>query len=148
MLYHTEFPYSPDDTEREKASNSYLISLIAIIAGAPMPFVNLLATLIFYLGNRKGAYFTRWHCTQAMMSQITLFFVNAAAVGWTVHIFIGGGTLTNVYIAYLITALLVNLIEFVMTIYTAIATRRGRHIEWWFWGALANTICKPERSTS
>ncbi len=146
MIFHTDFAYTPNESEREKASNSYLMSLIAIIAGAPMPFVNLLATGIFYLGNRKGAYFTRWHCTQAMLSQITLFFINAVAVGWTLHIVFGDGTLTNSYIAYLITALFIIILEFLMTIYTAVATRRGTHVEWWFWGALTNTICKEKRS--
>ena len=41
------FAYEPSEHEAEKASNSYLMSLIAIIAGLPLPIINLLATLIF-----------------------------------------------------------------------------------------------------
>lgn len=142
MLNHPTFPYKPTDSEREKASNSYVMSLIAIMVGMPMPIVNLLATWIFYMGNRKGGYFTRWHCTQAMLSQLTIFFVNAAAAGWTIYIFFGSGELSNYYIAYLITAFLINLTEFAMTIYTAVRTRKGVHVEWWFWGPLTNSICR------
>ncbi len=142
MIQHPPFPYEPNESEMEKASNSYLMSLIAIMVGMPMPIVNLLATGIFYLGNRRGGYFTRWHCTQAMLSQITIFFVNAGAAGWTLYIFFGAGELSNYYIAYLITALLINLVEFIMTIYTAVKTRKGVHVEWWFWGPMTNAICK------
>lgn len=143
MIKHPEFTYKPDDSEREKASNSYLMSLIAIMVGMPLPVANLLATGIFYLGNRKGPYFTRWHCTQAMLSQITIFIVNAITVGWTLHIIFGSGQLANTYVAWVITALLINFAEFVMTIYTAVVTRKGWHVEWWFWGPLTNAICKP-----
>lgn len=142
MLYHPPFPVEPTEAAKEKASNGYLMSLIALMAGMPLPVINLLATGIFFMGNRRADYFTRWHCTQAMLSQITLFFVNAGAVGWTLYILVGPAHLSNYYIAYLITALLINFIEFVMTIYTAIVTRKGTHVEWWFWGALTHILCK------
>lgn len=142
MLHHSEFEYRPEDFEREKASNGYLMSLVALIAGLPMPIANLIATGIFYGGNRKGTFYVRWHCMQALLSQITVFVVNAVAVGWTIYIFFGKGELSNVYIGYLLTALLFNLFEFLLTIYTAVQTRKGRHIEWWFWGPLTNMICR------
>jgi hypothetical protein len=46
------------------------------------------------------------------------------------------------YIAYMITIFLFNLSEFVGTIISAIYTRKGIHIEWWFFGDLTNLICK------
>ena len=51
MKNATKFIYEPGEHESEKASNSYLMSLIALIAGLPLPIINLIATLIFYLGN-------------------------------------------------------------------------------------------------
>jgi hypothetical protein len=142
MSIDRKFPYRPNESESEKASNSYLMSLIALMAGLPMPIINLLATLFFYLGIRRGTYFTRWHCTQALLSQVTIFIINATAFIWTMHIIFGSGELTNVYVGYLITAVIINLIEFGMTIYAAIVTRKGQHVEWWFWGSLTNMICK------
>ena len=53
MIKTAKFTYEPEEHETEKASNSYLMSLIAIIAGIPLPIINLIATLIFYLGNRN-----------------------------------------------------------------------------------------------
>ena len=49
--------------------------------------INLLATLIFYLGNRKGTYFVRWHCTQALLSQLSLLFMNSFGFWWTIEEF-------------------------------------------------------------
>jgi uncharacterized Tic20 family protein len=135
--------YTPGEHEAEKASNSYLMSLIALIAGLPLPIINLIATLFFYIGNRKGTYFVRWHCTQALISQLTLLCANSYGFWWTMAILFGNESLSSNYISYMITVVLFNIIEFVVTIYTAIQTRKGRQIEWWFYGSLTHLICKP-----
>lgn len=137
------FAYQPGEHEAEKASNSYLMSLIALIAGLPLPIINLIATLIFYLGNRKGTYFVRWHCTQALLSQLSMLFINSFGFWWTISIIFTEETITSKYIAYIIAVIVFNLIEFIATIYTAIQTRKGVHVEWWFYGSLTNLICKP-----
>jgi uncharacterized membrane protein len=138
-----EFIYVPGEHEAEKASNSYLMSLIAIIAGLPLPIINLIATLIFYLANRKGTYFVRWHCTQALLSQLSLLFINSFGFWWTVSIIFTDEVISGKYIAYIITALLFNIVEFIVTIYTAINTRKGVHVQWWLFGDLTDIICKP-----
>jgi len=144
MINEEKFDYKPSDHEAEKASNSYLMSLIALIAGLPLPIINLIATLIFYLGNRKGTYFVRWHCTQALLSQLSMLFINSFGFWWTASIIFTDETITNKYIAYIIAALIFNLTEFIATIYTAIQTRKGIHITWWLYGNLTNLICKSE----
>lgn len=143
MIQVKKFTYEPGEHEAEAASSSYLMSLIAIIAGLPLPIVNLIATLIFYLGNRKSTYFVRWHCTQALLSQLSMLLINSFGFWWTVSIIFSEETITGKYIAYIIAAIIFNLIEFIATIYTAIQTRKGVHVEWWFYGSLANSICKP-----
>ena len=144
MINVKKFVYEPGEHEAEKASNSYLMSLIALIAGLPLPIINLLATLIFYLGNRKGTYFVRWHCTQALLSQFSVLFINSYGFWWTVSIIFTSQSVTNNYIAYIIAAIIFNLTEFIATIYTAIQTRKGIHVEWWFYGSLSNLICKSK----
>lgn len=143
MINVSKFSYEPGEHEAEKASNSYLMSLIALIAGLPLPIINLIATLVFYVGNRNGTYFVRWHCTQALLSQLSLLFINSFGFWWTVSILISKESITSNYIAYMITVVIFNLIEFIATIYTAIQTRKGIHVEWWFYGTLSNLICKP-----
>ena len=144
MINTAKFDYEPTEHEAEKASNSYLMSLIALIVGLPLPIINLIATLMFYVGNRKGTYFVRWHCTQALLSQLSMLFINSYGFWWTVSIIFTDETITDNYIAYLITALIFNLTEFIATIYTAVQTRKGIHISWWFYGSLTNLICKSD----
>jgi uncharacterized membrane protein len=128
--------YRPGDHEAE-----YLMSLIAVIAGLPFPIINLLATLIFYLGNRKGTYYVRWHCTQALISQASLLLINSYGFWWTESVVFRGGEITNAYIAYMMTAFLFNLVEFIVTMYTAIHTRKGKHVKWWFYGDITDRLC-------
>ncbi len=144
MINNTTFAYIPGEHEAEKASNSYLMSLIALIAGLPLPIINLIATLIFYLSNRKGTYFVRWHCTQALLSQLSVLFINSYAFWWTVSIIFSSEEMTSRYLAYLLSAIIFNIFEFIATIYTAIKTRKGIHVEWWFYGSLTNLICKAK----
>jgi len=133
-----------DESETEKASNAYLMSLVVVMVGAPFPIINALATSIFYIANRKSTYFVRWHCTQSLLSQISIVCINTAATAWTLSIVFGPVSLSNSYIGYILSAIIFNIIEFIASIYAAIRVRKGVHVEWWFYGDLTNKICKVE----
>jgi uncharacterized Tic20 family protein len=138
------FFYTPAEHELEKASNSYVMSLVVVVVGLPLPIINLLATLFFFIANRKSTYFVRWHCTQALLSQFSLFCLNSVAFWWTVTIILNRGEgIDNPYVAYILLVVLFNLLEFIMTIRAAIRTRKGIHVSWWFYGPLTDIICKP-----
>ena len=127
----------------EKAANSYLMSLMAAMVGLPLPIVNMLATVIFYLANRKRTYYVRWHCTQALISQIPLYFTNTVLFWWTVRLLLGYESLTSFYFAYLFTVVLFNVIDYIATIYSAVKVRKGEQVEWYVYGGLTDLICKP-----
>lgn len=147
MISIKEFEYKPNESETEGASNSYLMSLIALIAGLPLPIVNLIATMIFFLATRKSSKFIRWHATQALLSQFSLVFINGFAFWWTISILFWDESISNNYIAYIIVVLIYNLLEFFATIYTAIQTRKGIHVEWWFYGGLTNIFVKKANNS-
>jgi uncharacterized Tic20 family protein len=142
MIKQKNFYYQPNENEAESASYSYLMSIIAIMVGIPLPIVNLVATLIFFLGNKKSSYFVRWHCTQALLSQITMFFINSIGFWWTISIIFTNKTVSTYYIVYLVILFLFNLIEFISSIYAAVYTRKGIHIHFWIYGNLSNRMCK------
>jgi len=106
----------------------------------PLPIVNLIASLLFYLNNRQSSRFVRWHCTQALLIQAFTLLMNAAGVYWTLRVVFGGLTVTNAYLAYIITIVSFNLVEFIATVYTAVRTRKGDHISWWFFGPLTDAL--------
>ena len=135
--------YTPLEHECESAANSYLMSLLAAMAGLPFPIVNLVATVIFWLSNRRGTYFVRWHCMQALVSQVPLFLTNCVLFWWTVRVVLGWAPLSSLYFAYLFTVVLFNVVDFVATIHTMLAVRRGRQVEWYVYGPLTHLLCKP-----
>jgi uncharacterized membrane protein len=137
------FAYTPSENEMEKASNGYLMSLVAALAGMPLPIINLIATVIFFTANRKSTYFVRWHCMQALLSQLSLFFINSYGFWWTISIVFGDVKFSSPYFAYIIMVFIFNLADLISTIYTAIQTRKGNHISWWLYGELTNLICRP-----
>ena len=142
MNNHPLFLYPPNEYESEKASNSYLMSVIAVMIGLPLPVINLIATTIFFLANRRASHFVRWHCMQALLSQGFTFPINIAGVYWTLSILFGANIISNSYIAYIITIVVFNLTEFIATIYAAVQTRKGNHVEWWLFGPLTNLLIK------
>ena len=138
------FFYTPAEYECEKASNSYIMSLLVVMVGLPLPIINLLATLFFFIANRKSTFFVRWHCTQALLSQFSLFCLNSVGFWWTVTLILHRGEgISNAYVAYIVLVVLFNIAEFIMTIRAAIRTRKGVHVSWWFYGPLTDIICKP-----
>lgn len=151
--------------EYEQASNSYLMSVVAVIAGLPIPILNLFAAVIFYLGSRKGTYFVRWHAIQSALGQAVLVPFNSVAVAWTIRVLVNGsrevhfngndyetgsfvvGSLFDAgsyYWLYIIIVLLLNLIEFIIVIYTASRVRKGHNVRWFVLANLADSLTSKE----
>lgn len=119
------------------------MSLGFVLLGFPLPIINLLATVAFYWVNRRAtSLYVRWHCTQALVSQLPLFAVNSTLFWWTVSLVLGRTPLTSFYVAYLLTAVIFNLIELAATIVTAINVRKGVRAYWFAFGPLTDLICK------
>lgn len=138
------FGYKPTDSELERASNSYLMSLVAVLGGLPLPIVNLLASIFFYLGNRNSTLFVKWHCLQALFSQLGMFVFNTVGFWWTISVIFSDEKATNLYISYIITVVIFNILEFMATLYSAIQTRKGKHIELYFFSDITNLFYKTK----
>jgi uncharacterized membrane protein len=148
MITLKTFSYKPQDSECERASNSYLMSLVAVLGGLPLPIMNLLASVFFYLGNRKSTPFVKWHCTQALFSQLGMFVFNTIGFWWTIGVIFRDQTATNYYVAYMITIVLFNLVEFISTLYLATQVRKGNHLEMYFFSDITNSICKTNENNN
>jgi hypothetical protein len=146
MISNTNFYYKPNDSELERASNSYLMSLVAVIGGLPLPILNLLASIFFYLGNRKSTPFVKWHCTQNLLSQFGLFFLNSTGFWWTVSIIFYDEMATNGYFGYMITLIIFNLVEFISTIILASRTRKGIHAQLFLFSDITNILVKKDEN--
>lgn len=133
--------YLPE-TEREAASNAYLMSLVGAIVGLPLPIINLTATIIFFFMNRKHTAFVRFHCYQAMLSQLLIIVINSICLSWTLRIIFSDGVATDFYFSYLATVIVFNILEYISTIAGAIQARKGKLFSVFFFGPLAYFICR------
>jgi len=134
------------EEEAEKASYAYLMTTLIVIFGLPMPIINVIGSVFFYLANRKKTYFVRFHCLQSMLSQLCIVPINSIALTWTLGIAFGDWTINNYYVGYIITILAFNILEFVASIYAAVQVRKRNDIRFWLFGPLTEMIYKPEKT--
>lgn len=152
--------------EYEQAGNSYLMAIVAIIMGLPLPIINLIATVGYYLAYRKAAYFVRWHCIQSIIGQAILIPFNSIAVAWTIGLFVRFNTFNTEdldnetqlvlqtihgfidsgsgYWLYVIFVAVLNIIEFIVVINTASKVKKGYNIRWWLIAPIIDKLCSTE----
>jgi len=152
--------------EYEQAGNSYLMAIVAIIMGLPLPILNLIAAGGYYLAHRKSAYFVRWHCIQSAIGQATLIPFNSIAVAWTLGLFMRFNTFniedienhTHVasttlrgfldagtgYWLYIIFIVVLNISEFIVVISTASRVKNGHNVRWWIIAPIVDRLCSKE----
>ena len=123
--------------EKEDAMGSYMMMFAAVGAGLPFPFLNLVASLIYYYINKDKGKFVLFHLVQSMLSQIPVTLINSVAVVWGVTFLIRSEPLTSVYKGFLVMALILNLIYFIFSIVAAVKARRGQFYYFPVFGKLA-----------
>ena len=137
-------PYIYEE-EAEQASFAYLMTTLIVIVGLPMPIINVIGSVIFYLANRKKSYFVRFHCLQSMLSQLCVVPINAVAVSWTVVILTSNAQINNYYVAYIMTIIGFNILEFASSIYAAVQVRKKLDVRFWLFGPITELIYKPKK---
>ena len=77
-------PQPQEVTEREKddAMGSYLMMFASLAVGVPIPLLNLIASVIYFLVNRKTSSFVAFHALQALLTHIPVVVLNAGVVAW------------------------------------------------------------------
>jgi len=142
-------PQPSEITQREKedAMGSYLMMFAAFAVGLPLPILNLIAAFIYYVLNNKKSRFVKFHCLQSMLSQIPTTIMNAVLVYWTIRLFFFGvkndydvsnSFIENqMYIGYLITVIVANLIYVIFSIVGAVYANKGRFYYFIFFGKLS-----------
>lgn len=131
----------PDDlTEREKedAMGSYLMMFASIGAGLPLPFINLIASLIYFYINKDKSRYVRFHTYQSMMSQLPVTLMNSSLVIWASQIWFWSNIdLTNQFWSYLIVVVIINIGYLIFSLIAAIKARKGKMYYFIFFGKWA-----------
>jgi Zn-dependent protease with chaperone function len=128
------------DDEAESASNAYLLSVVLLVVGAPLPILNLLASVIFYLSSRRGSPFVRWHSMQALLTHMVVVPVNSVFLWMTLAILFGYREPDNFYIGWILFMVGLNAAKMIGSIYSAIKVRRGVDVRWWALAPVADAL--------
>jgi len=150
-------------TDLEQASNSYLMAIVAVIAGLPLPVINAIASLIYYAAHRQSSYFVRWHCIQAILAQAIMIPFNSFAFGWAVALITSHPTISFInlqggyngetdnfiynpayFLLYITIIILFNIAEFITVIITAARVRKGKNVRWFVLANLTDALTSKQ----
>ncbi|HET7839592.1 MAG TPA: DUF4870 domain-containing protein, partial [Rectinemataceae bacterium] len=115
----------PDEVpqrDRDDAMGAYLMMFASWAVGLPFPFLNLIASWVYYLVNRRGSRFVAFNSYQALLSHLPVAFYNALIVVWLLVALFGGHTLSSNFLPAAIIAAVLNL---AYVVFSVIALRRA-----------------------
>lgn len=139
MDYHPiDQPDELTKREKEDAMGAYLMMFAAVGVGLPLPVINLIASVIYFVINKKKSRFVRFHSYQSLLSQLPTSVVNGVGVFWTLQIFLFENfVITDQFKGYILMAVLLNILYFVFSIVGAIQARAGKMYYFLFFGKMA-----------
>ena len=138
----TALEYAQREQDAEQASNVYIMSLITFAAGLPLPIINVISTIIFFIGSRRESAFVRWHCMQALLTELITLPLNSIAFWWTVNLVLFDAQITNSYLVYVFLVILLNIVELVAAISAAIRVRKHYDVRWFLVSDIADMLVK------
>ena len=138
----TALEYAQREQDAEQASNVYIMSLITFAAGLPLPIINVISTIIFFIGSRRESAFVRWHCMQALLTELITLPLNSIAFWWTVNLMFFDVQITNSYLVYVFLVILLNIVELVAAISAAIRVRKHYDVRWFLVSDIADMLVK------
>lgn len=136
------------EREREEAANAYVMTLMAAMVGLPLPIVNLIACIIYYAVSKPKTIFAKYNVTQAIISQIPVICINSVGLTWTLKIIFSDTPISNLYVAYMATMLMANLLDYAANIAAAVKARKGKLVMLTLFGPLAWAIVNKQFSGS
>ncbi len=123
--------------EKEDAMGAYLMMFAALGAGLPLPFINVLASIIYYFLHRKRSPFVRFHLIQSLYSQVPLSLLNGVIVAWAIRNFFFNYGFSSLFFGLAIAVAVFNIIYLIFSIIAAVSARNGKMYYFLFFGRLA-----------
>jgi uncharacterized membrane protein len=130
-------PEEITERERDDAMAAYLMMFASLAIGLPIPLVNLIASVIYFLVNRKTSPFVAFHALQALLTHIPVVLLNAGVVAWLITILVTQSGFHPAFYWYLFFTVLVNLAYIVWSIVALVHAHKGR----FFYMPLVGRLC-------
>lgn len=130
-------PHEISEREKEDAMGAYLMMFAAWGVGLPLPLINLIAAVIYFIINKSESKFVAFHSYQSLLTQIPISFLNAGVIAWIIAIISPKYSLTSAFFAYILFVLIWNLSYMVFSIIACVKARKGKFYYFWVFGRLA-----------
>jgi uncharacterized membrane protein len=134
-------PQPADISQREKddAMASYLMMFASWAIGLPLPLVNLVASVVYYVVNRKGSKFVAFHSLQSFLSQVPVSLLNAGVVGWGIGLLVKGDAAQGLwpFLGYVFFVVAINILYIVFSIVALLQANKGRFYYLPFFGRMS-----------
>jgi uncharacterized Tic20 family protein len=113
--------------EKEDAMGAYLMMFAAWGIGLPLPFLSLIAAVIYHILNSKKSRFVAFHSFQSMITQSIVSVLNAALIIWLVVILFSKHIgFNSVFFIYLFFVIFWNLVYTVVSLIGCFKARKGK----------------------
>jgi uncharacterized membrane protein len=119
-------PEEISQREKDDAMAAYLMMFASLAVGLPFPFINLIASIVYYIVTRKTSPFVAFHGLQSLLFHVPVTLVNAGAIAWFLASLFGGPHFSGIFIAYVLFAAAINVLYIVLSIIALIAAHKGR----------------------
>ncbi len=97
----------------------------SLAIGVPIPLLNLIASVIYFLVNRKTSSFVAFHALQALLTHIPVVILNAGVVAWLIANLVTHAPWAA-FLWFLFFTILVNLTYIVWSIVALVNASKGR----------------------
>jgi uncharacterized Tic20 family protein len=111
--------------ERDDAMGAYLMMFASLGLGLPLPFINIVASIVYYFLNRRSSRFVGFHALQALISHIPVTLLNTACLVWFVVELVGGSLITIPLLTTILFTAALNLAFIVYSLIALVRARRG-----------------------
>jgi len=112
--------------ERDDALGAYLMMFASLAVGLPLPFLNLIASFIYYSINKKRSAFVAFHALQALLAHLPVAIGNAGAVVGFIFILIGRRAAPGAFWIFLVALVVLNILYLVYSIIAMLRAAKGR----------------------
>ncbi|RLB60536.1 MAG: hypothetical protein DRI90_13530 [Deltaproteobacteria bacterium] len=123
-------PAEVSSGERGSATSAYLMMFAAAYAGLPLPIVNLIAAIVYYLTQYKKSRFVGFHCFQSLITQVPLSILNMVTLAYVISfVLIDSMHESKLFVAILAVGcaltLLANIVYSIFSIVAAYQANKG-----------------------
>lgn len=130
-------PHEISEREKEDAMGAYLMMFAAWGVGLPLPLINLIAAVVYFVINKSESKFVAFHSYQSLLTQIPISLLNAGVLAWVIAIISPKYEDTSAFYAYFLFVIIWNLSYMVFSIIACVKARKGKFYYFWVFGRLS-----------